>query len=55
MKFGSILSTQPYLNPYLGMSRTFDTDLRTEVVLVIIRRKYPKEYPEEYPGEYPGE
>ena len=29
MKVGSILSTQPYLNPYLDMSRTFNTDLRT--------------------------
>ena len=28
MKFGSIPSTQPYLDPCLGMSRTFGADLR---------------------------
>ena len=30
MKFGSMLSTQPYLDPCLGMSRTFGADLRKE-------------------------
>ena len=28
MKFESMPSTQPYLDPYLGMSRTFGVDLR---------------------------
>ena len=33
MKFGSMLSTQPYLDPCLGMSRTFGADLRKAVLL----------------------
>ena len=29
MKFESMPSTQPYLDPYLDMFRTFDADLRS--------------------------
>ena len=34
MKFESISSTQPYLNPYLSMFRTFDADLRIRRILI---------------------
>ena len=48
MKFGSMPSTQPYLDPCLGMSRTFDADLRMgfqikneflNLVLYLLKRK----------------
>ena len=41
IRFGSMPSTQPYMNPFLGMSRTFGADLRMYVKYVkydVIRR-----------------